>query len=898
MFMSDKTEQLLKRYFEKKSASKPAVEARDDEQVFSYLKAASVLHVFNPDTLQPTEEKWKHAKPHALLLDYIILLYGDDKDPQFTLQPSTRREALKRFRSREEKIKTLECNPDRKMTHLQLLWEQYLVTGFIPDIQQLGYEELIALNQMMSWITEKDASMPGQEDVDKLIKERTVLAAFEHLVVANFTGRKQELTVLRKHIRSRTNAKSEKGIVEKVTGWFSTISSNPVLSIYGSGGIGKSALVGSLLKEVAHTKKEERGAFAYLAFDQPTLRIENPYTILIEIVSQLKLQFEDMHLAFDEFDNRVRGFRGVRGRISESKKYYETRSARIQGSLGAEENFYIDFVILLNRLNQINNAQFIVLVLDTFEEVQYRDREMLSSFWHMLTIICREVPRFRVIITGRSAIAKEGFQKDLITELRLEELNIDDRIILLTRLKVEDVQVAKAVAEQVGGNPLSLHLAANLIASDKKAATTKGIKDLNTRKWLLFQVDEYLIQGQLYERIIEHMHSEEAKKLAHPGMVLRKITPDIILQIVAPVCDIKVENLPAARKLFEELKREQALVISETEERLIYRPEIRTSMVKLLRQDKFDEVRKLHRAAIQYYSRQRSDEQSRGEELYHRLMLNEGDLYQLESLWSKNMEKYVVANLDEYPDRTKVWLASRAGIELPRKIFENAEIGDWERNVTRKVKQALQYQDISSAFSLLKERSNRSNDSPLFALEAKACILASNMSGAIIVLDKGIEQVVESSNRGRLAELFWLKAQVFVLQLDYTNAEQLLSQAEIAMDNNDDAHALMHIICHRIILRLNDTLADKQKSYELKLKLSNLILKTKHRYYEMEFVVNLSMNLLGEEFPVSRAQFEFYPLTKDIMLGMLTTENLRGLEKFRADWEEEGEDNEINQALV
>jgi hypothetical protein len=65
----------------------------------------------------------------------------------------------------------------------------------------------------------------------------------------------------------------------------------PALSVFGPGGIGKSALVARFVPEHARLPEDARIPFAYLDFDRPILDISKPLTLCLEMLRQLHLQF-------------------------------------------------------------------------------------------------------------------------------------------------------------------------------------------------------------------------------------------------------------------------------------------------------------------------------------------------------------------------------------------------------------------------------------------------------------------------------------------------------------------------------------------------------------------------------------------------------------------------------
>jgi hypothetical protein len=900
--MSDVTNKLLGIYAAKQAAPMPQPDSKDEDQRWAYLQAAAVLHCFSVDNLVPLYPRAIHSQPRLLLYEDIVYSSGELFEGLFTLTLAVRREALARFTSRQAMWEAVQLNPGRQHTDLQKMWEDFLKTGFVPEINTLSYHQLAHVCQICSWLegmTAMTAQLPDPVVVLDLYRRKSVLASIEHLSTNNFTGREKELSWFRAYTDTLYPPSGTPSF-EKTQGdrWVKILI-KPFLAIHGPGGIGKSALVAHLLEEYSFAQTTVRIPFAYLAFDQRTLRIETPFTLLVESTAQFELQFPGHKEDFAAFNDLVRNFRDIKGGVVDRSIAASTREDRISRILNTDEDLYKGFARLLDKISArtigkktVNST--VLLILDTFEEVQYRDRESLAGFWRMLATIRQNFPLFRVIIAGRGSIAEMGVDKDMLEEQPLLELSGNDRVTLLQRLGVTDDAVAEAVAKQVGGNPLSLRLAANVIKSDEQAATAKGIRQLVTRKWLFFQVDEQLIQGQLYQRILSHIHDEKVKKLAHPGMVLRIVHPEIVLYVLAPLCRIDIRDIEEAARLCDELKKEHALVRLNEEGMLQYRPEIRQAMIRLLQQDKFNEVRDLRRSAIDYYTGV-PGLTARAEEMYHRLVLDEDEFWQLDQRWEKGIETSIIANLEEYPDRVKVWLASRMNLEVPREIFQNADIADWERNITRKVKSALTEMDTARALQLLGERTERSPASPLYALEGKAWLLQKALRQAWTILEKGVEQVAASNNRGRLAELFWLQSQVWLLQGNVLSADEVLDQAAETLKNAANPLPFMHILCHRLLIREKYLLFPPESAVALRLQLNNACGKLPQMDQNVlvisgPLVIQLTRSLLEKEFPATaKALTAYFSFKYGISPDMLTSENLQGLEEYRETWEVESD---------
>jgi len=662
----DLTTALLERY-QAKRAARPVVAAGDlDPRRRAYRQAAAVLHRFAPETLQPRGGRQAGENPRLILFADVERVTGEAGEPLFLLKSNIRRETLAQLRTPEKMREQLAANPARIMTPLQQMWEQYLQSGSLPNLQKLRYAELANVYQIIEWMQGLDDSLPKSADVLELTRQKGVFATFEHLVDAQFTGRTKELQRLRDYIGALATVPSgAAGIYQQLRNWISG-NTKPPVAVSGPGGIGKTALIGRLLLDHAQADRQARIPFAYLAFDQPSLRIETPFTILVEAASQFEQQWPENAKDIEQFRKDVRAVREERSSLSDRIKIATSRAARLDTVQSLDEQLYTSFSHMLKSLGQrtIDGKTIsipVLLVLDTFEEVQYRDRESLAGFWRMLSSVLKQYPPFRVLICGRAFVdPAKSFKIDQIT---LGELSQEDRLILLQRMGVEDTALAQSIANQVGGNPLSLRLAANLVLSNPEAAGTAGITDLSTKRWLVFQTSEELIQGQLYRRILSHIHDENVAKLAHPGMVLRHVTPEIILNVLAPVCLPSVINLPEedrpteASRLFRELKRENSLVESGPDGALVYRPEIRRAMVRLLEQDRHAEVRAIRRAAIAFYSQQEGVEARKTA--------------------PRGVRDWSIRRRAQPRDRARP--SPWAGLLF----FKNADDEEWERNVTR-----------------------------------------------------------------------------------------------------------------------------------------------------------------------------------------------------------------------
>jgi hypothetical protein len=771
----------------------------------AFRHAAAVLTAFDPYSVNPWQKrtaKVKRGSSTVLRPDLIDAPGGREHGLQM-LRTDVRREALASLRTRDRMLRALDANPSRSQDGFQRMFDAWL-GGNVPPLESQSYAELTWSAQIASWLEGLLPDLPSAAQVRRLLDRRSVYALFEHLAASNFTGRENELAALREHVGVLDPSTRTDAVVRQLRAWLK-IERRPPLIIEGVGGIGKSALLARFLTEHMNQEEERRFPFSYLAFDNPNLRVEEPFTIIAEMLRQLRLLYPDSASDFESFSRTFENYRSTRGRLDEKSNIEGGRGLRAMGLYQTETDLYEQFGDLVNKLSRRNEATGVqpvpfLLVLDTFEEAQYSGPEALFGFFRLLGILQERCPYLRLVISARPPISLgpvESLGKPQALPMR--ELEPDAAALLLKRLGVEDEQVAETLVRQIGGNPLNLMLAGRLLQSENLG--TRGIEGLKTSSWFLFSVSDETIRGQLYSRLLDHIHDERVRRLAHPGMVLRRVNPELILEVLSGPCEVAVKDIEEARMLCESLAREHTLVEREPDGTLSYRPDIRVPTLKLLQQDRPQQVRIIHEAAAEYYHRGKLPS-DRIEELYHCLALDyEPEL--LDRRWTPDVASSLGDAFEEIPVRAQTWLAGKVGRRLSKETLQRATLEDWERSVAPKVRLALRNLDVKHASALLSERSERTPTSPLFALEAKACILEGKLAQADKILQNGIDAMAAAPNRGRLAELLWLRSQVLEAQAKFQESDESLVQAEQVAESIVDPLCRLQIVVQRLLLRRN-----------------------------------------------------------------------------------------------
>ncbi|MCP3139788.1 hypothetical protein [Pyxidicoccus xibeiensis] len=762
----------------------------------AYELAAAVLHVFDPKRLQPHGEPSTREDPFTALFDASVPAVGWRHQRLRSLRPEVRREALAQLGSRDAMRQALASNPDRTNTALQVLFERW-VGGEPLELERLSHAQLECLRELYDWGIERFGPLPEREHFEAARVRRAALGMFEHLVDASFTGRETELQLLRDHV-----GVSSPSMWARLRRFLADGPRAPLV-IWGPGGTGKTALIGRFLMDHLESARAAWFPFAYLAFDSDTLDVREPFTVLVAAASQLEAQLGGtegasrgendarrslLEGAFTKFREEVENYRDARGLLRQRANIPEEEVWRLAGVSRAEYRFNVSFSQLLGDIAKVVGAEQeasqvpVLLVLDTFEEVLYRTNEELRGLWGMLETVQTGFPALRVVIASRTRPRAFSVGGRRPAEHELSDLEERDALSLLRHLRVDDDEVARAIFRQVGGNPLTLRLAAR-VAQDE-AVGAEGIRQLRTRRYFFLDVAPELIRGQLYRRVLDHIHDEDVRALAHPGMVLRRVTADLIQDVLAPICGLRGVDGTRAEALFEQLGREHSLVSLEDDTSLRYREEVRRPLLELLARDKPEEVRAIHQAVVEYYrKRDLPDPVERAEELYHFLMQGTGidPAYverNLAGRWLPGVESRLSSALDEIPVEQRVLLARYMSIELPPQTYQLADLANWERLVGRKALNALRHEGPREVLQLLGARKERTPESPLYAIEARALLAMGRQTDAAALLSRALEGFPTVGNLGRLAELLWIQTRAMLSLDDFENAGVTLGRLE------------------------------------------------------------------------------------------------------------------------
>ena len=352
----------------------------------------------------------------------------------------------------------------------------------------------------------------------------------------------------------------------------------PTVILSGLGGSGKSTLLEALRRRL-----ERDPAVLQVTFDldQPSLRAGHRLSLTQELLRQIGQERPVL-------DARLATLRqGLRDALATTT----------EGSDPSSEARAV--LSTLSELNALLNAEAgvgairLVVIFDTFEEALTLgpDRVRLISDWIALVGAQRLSPR--VILSGREAdslgsaalpgLAVQG-------SILLGELGATaGRALLRDRFRADGIAALNLVPDLVttfGSDPLTLLMLSRFArnAPGPDQAVRDELADLarGEKSSARDRLDAEMRQSFLFSRILNRLPDPRLRALASPGLVLRRITPQLIADVLAVPCGLGADlPMPEAVALFATLSAMVWLVrpVGTGGAEVEHRPELRRRML-------------------------------------------------------------------------------------------------------------------------------------------------------------------------------------------------------------------------------------------------------------------------------------------------------------------------------
>ena len=504
----------------------------------------------------------------------------------------------------------------------------------------------------------------------------TLLDPLRRLLARGFVGRQDLLDELESFIRAENPQRPDVFLIE------------------GIGGSGKSTVLARTVLDLP-TRDD---LAVYLSFDRGWLIDGGSWAVFDEIVRQVGVGLPARRQAALELRQRAQQQSQRAGGYAE----IASRSLQRRDPVG------VDLLEELAKLTADHSR--LMVVLDTLEELARRDVSYGEELFSFMSALTRSVRQVRVVAAGRSAPAVTSASTRL---WQLTGLADHDALDLLRDLTT-GVRVSEALLREIvrllGGNPLSLHLAADVLNRTGKDPTQ------------FIAVVEGNVQGQLYSRLLEHIRDLQVRAIANPGLVVRRLTPDIIRQVLAEPCGIAPLTEAEAAHIFLALRAEATLCepSPDGDGALVQRQDVRTLMLPAIEQDRPGMTRAIHEAAVRYYETGAPSFIARREELYHRLMLKQ-DRAQLDQRWLPTVAADLTTVVDELPPRSQLYIATKVGgLRLDPAARAEADDDEWRHAVRPAVTLRMERGQLTEALELVQERRGSDGHPLLPDLEVEA----------------------------------------------------------------------------------------------------------------------------------------------------------------------------------
>lgn len=424
-----------------------------------------------------------------------------------------------------------------------------------------------------------------------------------------------------------------------------------VVLIEGPGGMGKSLLVSRFVSEILRTKLRNRPvAVFHLDFDRADLQQADERVIVNELIRQ------SLRWAPRKY---------IEPLLSDDDRYRWRKEGNYGSSRSALRLFKSESRI--SRLAEILRGRFrvsrcrIVLFMDSCEQVfGYFDSAVLAArkVSHVLEMARIDV---MTIAASRSFQTVTPMGWSNATRIRLNALQPEEaRAYLQTETARQGQRVDPAMVDSViaavGTSPLALRLAAALLEREGDA--------LRPEDWAEhLRNDPERLQAALYERLLKRIRDPELRKIALPGLLVRRINEGVITEVLAGPCALRFDSITAQDLVLRGGQLGQLFVRDPSDPdpgALWHRQDVRALMLADLDASvKTETARQINEAAITYYSRS-DDVVSRAEEIYHRLRSGQ-DWNAVAGRWVDGVGTRLRGALEELPPTGQATLRRMLG---------------------------------------------------------------------------------------------------------------------------------------------------------------------------------------------------------------------------------------------
>jgi len=740
--------------------------------VLSWFDAAVVGKPIDDDDLLDSDG-WSH------LLSQSEIVHTQGKERRrLTLGP--RRSALQMLGTREAMADALsELSPDLRPTdRVQRVINRLLANDQF-EMADLDLAELYGLETVLSWF---EGILPHLPDGDLVLaarRHKEMLAPHETLAGHHFYGRQIEREKLRDYIKGNKDER--------------------LAIVHGPAGVGKSSLIASLILEYA---KLPGFVFVDLDFGRPNIDSRSPETLLAEAARQIGAQ--------------VPGQLAEAGRVARdierTIKPIEPEAAFLESVVITEQSNAIDAFV--RYAQSALHEQNIPFILDTFEEAMALGETHSEAVLSLVAHLQRELPTLRPVLCSRvrpdqSAPWLDIRLAEMEKETAIEYLRIQCQrrgIVELSPLLVD------RIVNRVNCTPLTLNIAAELLnqAQDQGRELDKEVAAITSKAGEVY----------LFDRLLKQINGEDAHKLAFPGLIVRRLEPRLVLEVLKVPCQLSIKTQADALRLLEVLSAKVSLIERRDDYIFVHRQDVRRLMLKdLIDNIQPAVIKAIDHAAVAYFL-EIGDEEARAEAAYHLLRL--GKIDEADSLLADPcVVKHLSLAVDEVNPAARVALCLRLGITPSKNDREAASVFLWERSARATATELLGRGDYEGALQVTQERP-AVLDAELDRIAAEALVGLGRWLEAKATAERGLSLAKENGS-GPMAVVFGLTlARIGFGQNDLEMAETALRDIENIESEAVPIDLRVHLAVARLrVARLRNDQSETRKAAELTAELVN-----------------------------------------------------------------------------
>lgn len=401
------------------------------------------------------------------------------------------------------------------------------------------------------------------------------------------------------------------------------------------GGLGKSALIAKFVLDHA-LRQGQAFPFAYLDFDRAAIQPRDPRQLLLEVARQVALQFpQEAGKELGDLRERIRQSIAGMPTAPTADPFDEFRQ------------------LIQQRVTLGHHA--LLVVLDTVEIVQSDPKSADGLFAFLERLSRGGFTELRLVAAGRAEwpeLMAATPSRRQGAPIKLEPLSYDEALDMVRRLgqSLLPSEWKEEWTPRLAGKrsdaparrePLSLRVAVETLRDEKperRDACAEQIERLGEGAAESFV-------GKLYEnRVVAHVAGgENVRKIAWPGLVVRRVSVDIIRELLAPTLGVDPST---AQDVFNQLATQVWIVVRDGDT-LKHQPDLRARTLPLMRRK--PEFGTINEAAIDYFgNRQTHSDRNRAEWIYHRLLAGQ-PIADIDKDWSDTLIPFLNDARNDFP---------------------------------------------------------------------------------------------------------------------------------------------------------------------------------------------------------------------------------------------------------